>query len=74
MYAVRTLASITSSQLASLLAGYTRRGLVGLQGTSAGGLLVAALLNRYVHCMRIAVQAVISCLFIFGCAPALGLQ
>lgn len=28
-------------------AGYSRKGLVGVQGTSAGGLLVGALLNRY---------------------------
>lgn len=41
---------ITDSNEPWLLAGYTRRGLVGLQGTSAGGLLVAALLNRYVLC------------------------
>lgn len=41
---------VTNSKWAWLLAGYTGRGLVGLQGTSAGGVLVAALLNRYVLC------------------------
>lgn len=33
--------------MVAVYAGYSKKGLVGVQGTSAGGLLVGALLNRY---------------------------
>ena len=33
--------------MVAVYAGYSKEGLVGVQGTSAGGLLVGALLNRY---------------------------